>query len=65
MTHDPVMRAAARAVFEAVYPSDEWSPFSFEEAERYGTIHYRQAVEAAARVKANLTCDLQRQLALL
>ncbi|MDO6413569.1 hypothetical protein Q4F19_04160 [Sphingomonas sp. BIUV-7] len=65
MQHDPTMRAAARAVFETVYPSNEWTPVSFEEAERFGTIHYRQALEAAAQVGTNLACDPRRQLALL
>jgi hypothetical protein len=65
MQHDPIMRAAARCVYETVYPNEEWTPVSFEEAERFGTVHYRQAVEAVAHVKANLSCDPQRQLPLL
>lgn len=64
MKHDPIMRAAAREVYEAVYPNEEWAPVGFDEAERCGTIHYRQAVEAVARVKANLASDPQRQMTL-
>jgi len=47
MQHDPCLRAAARAIYDAVYPSDEWTPVGFEDAEKYGTEHYRRAVEAA------------------
>jgi hypothetical protein len=34
MQHDVRLRAAARAIFDACYPSDEWSPVGFDEAER-------------------------------
>ena len=37
------------------YPSEEWSPLSFDEAERYRTIHYRQAVNAAQDARGVLT----------
>lgn len=47
MQHDLRLRAAARAIYDACYPSEEWAPLGFDEAERYGTIHYRQAVGAA------------------
>lgn len=47
MQHDPLLRAMARAVYDACYPSEEWSPVAFEIAERHGTIHYRQSVDAA------------------
>lgn len=57
MHHDMQLRAAARAIYETVYPSNDWSPLPFEDAERYGTIHYRQAVGAAQRAKAVLTDD--------
>jgi len=52
---DMQLRATAKAIYETVYPSDDWSPLPFEDAERYGTIHYRQAVGAAQRAKAVLT----------
>lgn len=57
MHHDTQLRAAAKAIYDEVYPSDDWSPLPFEDAERYGTIHYRQAVGAAQRAKALLTDD--------
>ncbi len=63
MHHDTQLRAAAKAIYDGVYPSDDWSPLPFEDAERYGTIHYRQAVGAAQRAKALLT-DSEVQLPL-
>jgi hypothetical protein len=57
MHHDIQLRAAARAIFDECYPSDDWSPLPFEEAERYGTIHYRQAVGAAQKARAVLSAD--------
>lgn len=60
MQHDLQLRAAARAIYENVYPSDEWAPISFEEAERYGTIHYRQAVGAAQHARAVLAVPHQQ-----
>lgn len=47
MQHDPRLRAAARAIYDACYPSDEWSELSFSEAEKYATVQYRQAVDGA------------------
>jgi hypothetical protein len=56
MHHDTQLRATAKAIYNEVYPpSDDQSPLPFEDAERYGTIHYRQAVGAAQRAKAVLT----------
>lgn len=52
MQHDVRLRAVARAIFNACYPGDDWSPVGFEEAERFGTVHYRQAVQAAHEAKA-------------
>ncbi len=63
MQHDLRLRAAARAIYDACYPSEEWAPTGFEEAERYGTIHYRQAVEAARSARPVLA-DQSEQLAL-
>lgn len=54
MEHDLQLRAAARAIYEACYPSEEWAPVGFEEAERFRTIHYRQAVGAAQHARAVL-----------
>ncbi|WP_066793552.1 hypothetical protein [Sphingomonas soli] len=47
MQHDLCLRAAARAIYDTVYPSEDWAPVGFDEAEKRGTIHYRQSVEAA------------------
>jgi len=54
MEHDLLLRAAARAIYDACYPSDDWSTVGFDEAERCGTVHYRQAVDAALQVRAVL-----------
>jgi hypothetical protein len=54
MQHDPQLRAAARAIYDACYPTDDWSPVGFNEAERFRTIHYRQAVDAALQARAVL-----------
>lgn len=54
MQHDLQLRAAARAIYDACYPTEDWAPTRFAEAERYGTIHYRQAVEAAQLARATL-----------
>lgn len=64
MQHDARMREAARAIYETVYPGEEWAPVGFEEAERYGTIHYRQAVDAARQARLLFTVGAARQLAL-
>lgn len=54
MEHDLRLRAAARVIYDACYPSDEWTPVGFEEAERFRTVHYRQAVGAAQQARAVL-----------
>ncbi|MEH3040065.1 MAG: hypothetical protein PGN21_08370 [Sphingomonas paucimobilis] len=54
MHHDPQMRAAARAVYDACYPSDDWAGLGFEDAERHGTVQYRQSVDAARQVRSVL-----------
>ncbi len=60
MQHDLQLRAAARVIYENVYPSDEWAPIGLEEADRYGTVHYRQAVGAARDARAVLTVPHQQ-----
>jgi hypothetical protein len=65
MQHDVRLRAAARAIFDACYPSEEWSPVRFEDAERYATPHYRQAVEAAQQARAMLAEPTATQLPLI
>ena len=62
MQHDVRLRAAARAIYDACYPGDEWAPFGFEEAERYWTVHYRQAVGAALEARALLAAPVQPEL---
>jgi hypothetical protein len=64
LRQDLRLRAAAIVIYDAVYPSDEWTPVSFEEAERRETVHYRQAVEAALLVRPVLT-DRAEQLCLI
>lgn len=62
MRHDVRLRAAARAIYDACYPGDEWAPVGFEETERCGTVHYRQAVGAALEARAALAAPLQAEL---
>ncbi len=57
MQHDPRLRAAARAIYDACYPTEEWSLFPFEEAEKYGTIEYRQAVDGARAARAEFAWE--------
>lgn len=52
MEHDLRLRAAARVIYDACYPSEEWAPVGFDEAERCRTVHYRQAVGAAQQARA-------------
>ena len=54
MRQDTALRAAARAIYDAVYPTDELAPVGFEDAERFATIHYRRAVQAAQEARAAL-----------
>lgn len=63
MQHDLQLRAAARAIYDACYPGEEWAPVGFDEAERCGTVHYRQAADAALRARS-LLAQPHQQLAL-
>ena len=54
MQHDLQLRAAARVIYDACYPSEDWAPVGFDDAERFKTIHYRQAVGAARQARAML-----------
>lgn len=65
LAHDPALRATARAIYDTVYPTEDWAPVGFEEAERCRTVHYRQAVDAAHQARATLVNVRDRQLALL
>lgn len=62
MQHDVRLRAAARAIYDACYPGEEWAPVAFDEAEKYRTIHYRQAVGAAIEARAALVAPVQPEL---
>ena len=64
MRQDLRLRAAARAIFETVYPTEDWSPVPFDEAERHGTLHYRQAVDAARQAQLTFAGDAAAQLEL-
>jgi len=55
MQHDLQLRAAARVIYDACYPTEDWAPVGFDEAERFATVHYRQAVGAAQQARADLT----------
>jgi hypothetical protein len=52
MKQDALLRETARAIYQECYPSDDWTDLAFDAAERYGTIHYRQAVGAAQRARS-------------
>lgn len=65
MQHDVPLREAVRAIFDACYPSEEWCPIRFEDAERLGAVHYRQAVDAALRARAMFANARARQLDLI
>lgn len=65
LAHDPALRATARAIYDTVYPTNDWAPVGFEEAERCRTIHYRQAVDAAIMARLTLAVDRQAQPLLL
>ena len=62
MQHDLQLRAAARAIYENVYPTDEWAPVSFDQAERFGTVHYRLAVGAAQEARSVLAARHEQLL---
>jgi hypothetical protein len=54
MEHDLRLRAAARAIYDACYPAGECTPVNFDEAERWRTMRYRQAVGAALDARSVL-----------
>lgn len=62
MQHDVRLRAAARAIYDVCYPTEEWSPVGFDEAERCRTVHYRQAVDAARYARLELEAAAQPAL---
>jgi hypothetical protein len=62
MQHDLQLRAAARVIYDNVYPPADPAPFSFDEAERFGTVEYRQAVGAAQDARSVLTARHEQLL---
>ena len=62
MQHDLRLRAAARAIYDNVYPPADPAPFSFDEAERFGTMAYRQAVGAAQDARSVLAARHEQLL---
>jgi len=62
MQHDLRLRAAARAIYKNVYPTMDPAPFSFDEAERFGAVEYRQAVGAAQDARSALAVPDDRLL---
>lgn len=65
MRHDPRLRASARAIYDACYPTHELAPVGFAEAERYGMIHYKRAVQAALDTQREWSGDRATQLSLI
>jgi hypothetical protein len=61
MQHDLQLRAAARVIYDTCYPSEKWAPVGFDDAERFKTVHYRQAVGAAQHARAVLKDDTVEQ----
>ena len=65
LDHDHQLRAAAQAIYDAVYPGEEWTPVPFAEAEKFGTVPYRNAVAAAQIARVQLRGDAARQMVLI
>jgi hypothetical protein len=62
MQHDLRLRAAARAIYDNVHPPADPAPVSFDEAERFGTADYRQAVGAAQDARSVLSARHEQLL---
>ncbi len=62
MQHDLRLRAAARAIYDNIYTPLDPIPFSFDEAERFGTEEYRQAVGAAQDARSVLAAPHEQLL---
>lgn len=65
MRHDLQLRATARAIYDACFPTEELAPVGFDDAERLTTIHYRRAVQAALDAHRAWTGEQAAQLALI
>ncbi len=57
MQHDLRLRAAARVIYDNVYPPADSVQFSFDEAARFGIVEYRQAVGAAQDARSVLAAQ--------
>ncbi len=55
MEQGSTLRDATRAIYDTVYPGEEWAPVGFEEAERCDTVHYRNALSAARQASMLLS----------
>lgn len=64
LRHDLRLRAAAGVIYDAVYPGEEWTSVSFEEADRRETVQYRHVIEAALLARPILR-DTAEQLVLI
>ena len=62
MQHDLRLRAAVRAIYDNVYPVVDPALFGFDEAERFGTVEYRQAVGAAQDAQSVLAAQYYQLL---
>lgn len=54
MQLDACLRDAARVIYDACYPTEELAPVGFDDAEKYETIHFRRAVQAAQGARFHL-----------
>ena len=55
MIQDQKLCTPARAIYDGCYQSEDWVSVEFDEAERFRTVHYRQAVGAAQQARVELT----------
>ncbi len=62
MQHDLQLRAVARAIYENVYPLAHPGRATFDEAERFTTEHYRQAIGAAQDARSILVARHEQLL---
>ena len=57
MQHDLRLRTAAHAIYDNVYPPVDSALFSFEDAERFGTVECLQAIGAAQDARSVLAAQ--------
>lgn len=65
MRHDPVMRAAAHAIYETVFGEGDEVLLTFEEAEQFRTPRYRRSVEVTFEAKNQFGTNLKARPRLL